>query len=216
MESLYKRKMFASMRKTKVDASKKRKVIGLPASILDDSDEGSFTSSSSGSQSDFQSSAEEDSGQEDRGRSDSGATSSDDSRSVTRKKRSFLGGDNSSSSSSPGEEDTTDDEKGDRSQPKRMVQPKKRSRLQRQDESDSDHAEEKRREKAEEKRREEAEKEKKRQRHNKLLALSRRMKARVPSRRRSRLKEEPQSQTTISINCTALVCHVFVFSGCGR
>ncbi|KAI3361716.1 hypothetical protein L3Q82_001950 [Scortum barcoo] len=96
MESLYKRKMFASMRKTKVAASKKRQ-IGLPASILDDSDEGSFSSSSSSrSQSDFQSSPEEDSEQEDRDRSDSGATSSDDSRSVTRRKRSFLGGDDSS------------------------------------------------------------------------------------------------------------------------
>jgi len=180
MESLYKRKMFASMRKTKVDASKKRQ-IGLPASILDDSDEGSFSSSSSGSQSDFQSSPEEDSAQEDRGRSESGATSSDDSRSVTRRKRSFLGGDDSSSSSSRGEEDDDDEEGNDRSQPKRIVQPKKRSRLQPQDESDSDHTEEKRKE--------EAEKAKRRQRHNKLLALSRRMKARVPNRRRSRLKQ---------------------------
>lgn len=190
MESLYKRKMFASMRKTKVDASKKRE-IGLPASILDDSDEGSFTSSSSssGSESDFQSSPGEDTEQEDRGRSDSRSTSGDDSCSVTRRKRSFLGSDNSSSSSSPGKEDTTNEEEGDRSQTKRMVQPKKRrmvqpkkrSRLQRQDESDSDQAEEKRGE--------EAEKEKRRQRHSKLLALSRRMKARVPSRRRSRLKQ---------------------------
>lgn len=173
MESLYKRKMFASMRKTKVAASKKRQ-IGLPASILDDSDEGSFSSSSSssssGSQSDFQSSPEDDSDQDYRDRSESGVTSSDDSRSVSRRKRSFLGGDDSSSSSSP--------EEGD---PKRMAQPRKRSRLQRQDESDSDQAEEKRRE--------EVEKAKRRQRHNKLLALSRRMKARIPSRRRSRLKQ---------------------------
>ncbi|KAK5879387.1 hypothetical protein CesoFtcFv8_024696 [Champsocephalus esox] len=187
MESLYKRKMFASMRKTKVDASKKKQ-IGLPASILDDSDEGSFTSSSSGSQSDFLSSPEEDSEKEDRGRSGSGATSSDDSRSVTRRKRSFLGGDNSSSSSSPGEEDTTNDEEGDTSQPKRMSQPRKRIRLKRQEESDSDCVEEKQREEAE-KQREEAEKLKRRQRHNKLLALSRRMKARVPSRRRIRLSQ---------------------------
>lgn len=166
------------MRKTKVDASKKRQ-IGLPASILDDSDEGSFSSSSSsGSLSDFQSSPE-DSGQEDRDHSDSGATSSDDSRSVTRRKRSFLGDGDSTSSYSPGEDEGSDDE-DDLSQPKRMVQPIKRSRLQRQDESDSDHAEEKRREKA-----------KRRQRHNKLLALSRRMKGRVPNRRRRRVKQVP-------------------------
>lgn len=181
MESLYKRKMFASMRKTKVAVNKKRQ-IGLPASILDDSDEGSFSSSSSGSQSDFRSTPE-DSEQEDREDRDwsesgaSGASSSDDSRSVTRRKRSFLGrGDDSSSSSSGGEE-----EEDGRSQPKRKVQPKKRSRLQRQDESDS--------EQTEEKRKEEAEKAKRRQRHNKLLALSRRMKARVPNRRRSRLQQ---------------------------
>uniref|UniRef100_A0AAX7T315 Uncharacterized protein n=1 Tax=Astatotilapia calliptera TaxID=8154 RepID=A0AAX7T315_ASTCA len=156
MESLYKRKMFASMRKTKVAASKKRQ-IGLPASILDDSDEGSFSSSSSsGSQSDFQSSPEDDS-------------------------------DDSSSSSSRGDEDEEDDdddddeEDDDGSHTKRMVQPRKRSRLQRQDESDSD--------RAEEKRKEDAEKAKRRQRHNKLLALSRRMKARIPSRRRSRVKQ---------------------------
>ncbi|XP_067339688.1 coiled-coil domain-containing protein 82 isoform X1 [Channa argus] len=184
MESLYKRKMFASMRKTKVAASKKRQ-IGLPASILDDSDEGSFSSSSSsGSQSDFQSSPED--------QSESGATSSDDSRSVTRRKRSFLGGDDSSSSSSQGdgdeEDEEEDDEETDRNQTKRMVQPRKRSRLQRQEESDSDQAEEKRRE--------EAEKAKRRQRHNKLLALSRRMKARVPSRRRSRLKQVHLDPTT--------------------
>uniref|UniRef100_A0A669E4V2 Uncharacterized protein n=1 Tax=Oreochromis niloticus TaxID=8128 RepID=A0A669E4V2_ORENI len=158
MESLYKRKMFASMRKTKVAASKKRQ-IGLPASILDDSDEGSFSSSSSsGSQSDFQSSPEDDS-------------------------------DDSSSSSSRGDEDEDeeddddddDEEDDDRSHTKRMVQPRKRSRLQRQDESDSD--------RAEEKRREDAEKAKRRQRHNKLLALSRRMKARIPSRRGRRVKQ---------------------------
>lgn len=170
------------MRKTKVDASKKRQ-IGLPASILDDSDEGSFSSSSSsGSLSDFESSPEEDSEQEDLDHSDSGATSSDDSRSVTRRKRSFLGDGDSSSSYSPGEDEGSDDA-DDLSQPKRMVQPIKRSRLQRQDESDSDHAEEKRREKA-----------KRRQRHNKLLALSRRMKGRVPNRRRRRVKQVfPQS-----------------------
>lgn len=168
------------MRKTKVAVNKKRQ-IGLPASILDDSDEGSFSSSTSGSQSDFHSTPEDserEEDREDRDWSESGASSSDDSRSVTRRKRSFLGGgDDSSSSSSRGGEEEEDG----RSQPKRKVQPKKRSRLQRQDESDS--------EQTEEKRKEEAEKEKRRQRHNKLLALSRRMKARVPNRRRSRLKQ---------------------------
>lgn len=100
MESLYKRKMFASMRKTKVDASKKRQ-IGLPASILDDSDEGSFSSSSStsNSQSDFESSPEEEESEqeedEEKGRersSGSGATSSDDSRAVARRSVSTAGG----------------------------------------------------------------------------------------------------------------------------
>lgn len=94
MESLYKRKMFASMRKTKVDASKKRQ-IGLPASILDDSDEGSFSSSSStsNSQSDFESSLEEEESEQEEGGKDkgrerssgSGETSSDDSRAVARR-----------------------------------------------------------------------------------------------------------------------------------
>ncbi|KAL0994010.1 hypothetical protein UPYG_G00116720 [Umbra pygmaea] len=173
MESLYKRKVFATMRKNKAEASKKRAEIGLPSSILDDSDEESCASttsiSASDSESDYRNS---DSGSESTPASgeqspDSDGSSSSEGRSRPRRKRVLV--DSSSDS---------DSDVG--SKPKRKVIPQKRIKQQSQD---SDSEEESSVQKAKKVAEAKDTAAKRKQRQSKLLALSKEIKSRVPKRR---------------------------------
>lgn len=155
------------MRKTKADATKKKPQIGLPSSILDDSDEESCasTTSSSESESEYQGSSASEStpNSEDQSSDDS---STDGGRSAARRKRSSLLEDSSSES---------DSDVG--TKPKRKVVPKKRVKRQESD-SDADAA-------AQDKKRIAKESAAKRKlRQSKLMALSKKMKSRIPKRRR--------------------------------
>ncbi|KAJ7996716.1 hypothetical protein DPEC_G00239900 [Dallia pectoralis] len=183
MESLYKRKVFATMRKNKAEASKKRAEIGLPSSILDDSDEESCASttsiSASDSGSEYTDSGSESSaasGEQSPGSGEqspgSDGSSSSDGRSRPRRKR-ILADSSSDSDSDVG------------SKPKRKVVPKKRIKVQSQD---SDSEDEKVAQKAEKvaQKAEKVAKEtaaKRKQRQSKLLALSKEIKSRLPKRR---------------------------------
>lgn len=155
------------MRKTKADATKKRPQIGLPSSILDDSDEESCasTTSSSESESEYRGSSASDStpNSEDRSSDDS---STDGGRTTARRKRASLLEDNSSES---------DSDVG--TKPTRKVVPKKRVKRQESD-SDADAATQDKKRIA----KETAAKRKLRQ--SKLMALSKKMKSRIPNRRR--------------------------------
>ncbi|XP_041707242.1 coiled-coil domain-containing protein 82-like [Coregonus clupeaformis] len=170
MESLYKRKVFATMRKNKAEAKKKRAQIGLPSSILDDSDEESCASTTSISASDSESEYQNsDSGSESTPASgeQSEGSSSSEGRSRPRRKR-VLADSSSDSDSDVG------------TKPKRKVVPKKRIKQQSQDsDSEDESAAQKAKQVAEAK--ETAAKRK--QRQSQLLALSKKMKSRVPKRR---------------------------------
>uniref|UniRef100_A0A8C7V3G5 Coiled-coil domain containing 82 n=1 Tax=Oncorhynchus mykiss TaxID=8022 RepID=A0A8C7V3G5_ONCMY len=171
MESLYKRKVFATLRKNKAEASKKRAQIGLPSSILDDSDEESCasTTSISASESDYQNS---DSGSESTPASGeqspaSDGSSSSEGRSRPRRKR-VLADSSSDSNSDVG------------TKPKRKVVPKKRVKQQSHDSDSEDESAAEKDKKVAEAKQTAA---KRKQRQSKLLALSKKMKSRVPKRR---------------------------------
>ncbi|XP_020321275.1 coiled-coil domain-containing protein 82 [Oncorhynchus kisutch] len=170
MESLYKRQVFATMRKNKAEAKKKRAQIGLPSSILDDSDEESCASTTSISASDSESEYQNsDSGSESTPASgeQSEGSSSSEGRSRPRRKR-VLADSSSDSDSDVG------------TKPKRKVVPKKRIKQQSQDSDSEDQiAAQNAKQFAEAK--ETAAKRK--QRQSQLLALSKKMKSRVPKRR---------------------------------
>ncbi|CAB1316047.1 unnamed protein product [Coregonus sp. 'balchen'] len=171
MESLYKRKVFATLRKNKAEASKKRAQIGLPSSILDDSDEESCASTTSISASESYS-QNSDSGSESTPASGeqspaSDGSSSSEGRSRPRRKR-VLADSSSDSDSDVG------------TKPKRKVVPKKRIKQQSQD-SDSEDESAAQKDKTVAEAKETAAKRK--QRQSKLLALSKKMKSRVPKRR---------------------------------
>ncbi|KAM9497603.1 coiled-coil domain-containing protein 82-like [Salvelinus alpinus] len=171
MESLYKRKVFATLRKNKAEASKKRAQIGLPSSILDDSDEESCasTTSISASESDYQNS---DSGSESTPASGeqspaSDGSSSSEGRSRPRRKR-VLADSSSYSDSDVG------------TKPKRKVVPKKRVKQQSHDSDSEDESAAEKDKKVAEAKQTAA---KRKQRQSKLLALSKKVKSRVPKRR---------------------------------
>ncbi|XP_010898199.1 coiled-coil domain-containing protein 82 [Esox lucius] len=173
MESLYKRKVFATMRKNKAEASKKRAEIGLPSSILDDSDEESCASTTSISASDSESEyRNSDSGSESTAASgeqspDSDGSSSSEGRSRPRRKR-VLADSSSDSDSDVG------------TKPKRKVVPKKRIKQQSQDSDSEDESAAQKAKKVAEAKETAA---KRKQRQSKLLALSKEIKSRVPKRR---------------------------------
>uniref|UniRef100_A0A4W5JKD4 Coiled-coil domain containing 82 n=1 Tax=Hucho hucho TaxID=62062 RepID=A0A4W5JKD4_9TELE len=170
MESLYKRQVFATMRKNKAEAKKKRAQIGLPSSILDDSDEESCASTTSISASDSESEYQNsDSGSESTPASgeQSEGSSSSEGRSRPRRKR-VLADSSSDSDSDVG------------TKPKRKVVPKKRIKQQSQD-SDSEDQSAAQNVKQFAEAKETAAKRK--QRQCQLLALSKKMKSRVPKRR---------------------------------
>ncbi|XP_055799394.1 coiled-coil domain-containing protein 82-like isoform X1 [Salvelinus fontinalis] len=171
MESLYKRKVFATLRKNKAEASKKRAQIGLPSSILDDSDEESCasTTSISASESDYQNS---DSGSESTPASGeqspaSDGSSSSEGRCRPRRKR-VLADSSSDSDSDVG------------TKPKRKVVPKKRVKQQSHDSDSEDESAAEKDKKVAEAKQTAA---KRKQRQSKLLALSKKVKSRVPKRR---------------------------------
>ncbi|XP_021447025.2 coiled-coil domain-containing protein 82 [Oncorhynchus mykiss] len=170
MESLYKRQVFATMRKNKAEAKKKRAQIGLPSSILDDSDEESCASTTSISASDSESEYQNsDSGSESTPASgeQSEGSSSSEGRSRPRRKRVLA----DSSSDSDSDEGT---------KPKRKVVPKKRIKQQSQDSDSEDQSAAQNAKQFAEAKETAA---KRKQRQSQLLALSKKMKSRVPKRR---------------------------------
>ncbi|XP_071220618.1 coiled-coil domain-containing protein 82-like [Salvelinus alpinus] len=170
MESLYKRQVFATMRKNKAEAKKKRAQIGLPSSILDDSDEESCASTTSISASDSESEYQNsDSGSESTPASgeQSEGSSSSEGRSRPRRKR-VLADSSSDSDSDVG------------TKPKRRVVPKKRIKQQSQDSDSEDQSAAQNAKQFAEAKETAA---KRKQRQSQLLALSKKMKSRVPKRR---------------------------------
>uniref|UniRef100_A0A674DHG5 Coiled-coil domain containing 82 n=1 Tax=Salmo trutta TaxID=8032 RepID=A0A674DHG5_SALTR len=170
MESLYKRQVFATMRKNKAEAKKKRAQIGLPSSILDDSDEESCASTTSISASDSESEDQNsDSGSESTPASEeqSEGSSSSEGRSRPRRKR-VLADSSSDSDSDVG------------TKPKRKVVPKKRIKQQSQDSDSADQSAAQNAKQFAEAKETAA---KRKQRQSQLLALSKKMKSRVPKRR---------------------------------
>lgn len=183
MESLYKRRVYESMRKKKAAASKKRPQIGLSARLLDDSDEESSASTTSiSSESEYQ--IEDSSGTERTPDSDEDQSSSSGGdvgvhvgvptfkrTSLSCRKRSNL------------PDSSSDSDRDVGSKPARKIIPRKRIKTQSPaSDSDIDDAESKKEFAAEAK--ETSDKRKKRQ--NKLIALSKKMKSRITNRRRIR------------------------------
>ncbi|XP_062309126.1 coiled-coil domain-containing protein 82 [Osmerus eperlanus] len=179
MESLYKRRVYESMRKKKAAASKRKPQIGLSARLLDDSDEESCASTTSiSSESEYQN--EDSSGTERTPDSDEDQSSSGGDASKSTGKRTVS---QSSRKRSTLPESSSDSDSDVGSKPARKVIPRKRIKIQ-SPASDSDVDDTAQKEKLAAEAKETAAKRKKRQ--NKLLALSKKMKSRIINRRRRR------------------------------